>query len=305
MTRSLTAALAVALVAAFMAVPGATPAQARLVKELQVVRSGKLALAEDGNVKVYKLLLEGNKLIVLGDRDFFPPATRAALDQAVEKKLTVDIAGHLLIFNDQAPVFTLPVGRVEVKGLDMATAQAAPETAPSAPEPAPEAAPETARPEDKPQAAGNPEPIKDSMLKFNPSSTVGRALDNYAFFSKREWRMLEPGRAEFRGTIDLSSITEQDSRYVARLRSRNLGDTFKSIEFAAVLTLRGAGIVESGEPAMEAVFADGTRDRLVWKDPPNYYWDRIYRNRKIKLDYFLSKASLSPKYGKGMGPSGE
>jgi len=56
---------------------------------------------------------------------------------------------------------------------------------------------------------------------------------------------------------------------------------------------------------VDAVFEDGMKDRLIWKDPPNYYWDRIYRNRKIKFDYFLSKAALSPKYGKGMGPGGQ
>ncbi|WP_243358715.1 hypothetical protein [Fundidesulfovibrio terrae] len=266
----------------------AAPAQARLIKEMQVTRTGKIAVATEGSATVYRLMLENNKMIVVGDREFFPPATRAALDQAAERKLTVEIAGGLLIFNDQPPVFTLPLSKLDVRGLDMRA-----QSPPAAADPAASLA--------EPHASGDPEPFKSAKLKFNSSVTLGQALDNYAFFTSRSWRVLEPNKAEFRGEVDLSSITELDSRYVSRLNSKDLHDTFKSLTFVATINLKRGSSAECPDPSIEAVFQDGVRDRLVWKDPPTYYWERIYQNRKIKFDYFLSKAILNPKFGKGAG----
>jgi len=274
---SLMAALAAALFAGILS----EPAQARLIKEMQVTRSGKVAVVTDGQASVYRLLLANNKLVVIGDREFFPPATRAALDQAVERKLTVEIVGQMLIFNDQAPVFTLPLGKLDIKDLNPTfTSSPASPGAPAA-------------------DSGDAAPFMDAKLKYNASVPLGQALDSYAFFSSRSWKVLGPDKAEFRGEIDLSSITELDSRYVSRLLSKDLRETFKSLTFVAVVTLQG-GTASCPDPAVEAVFQDNVKDRLVWKDPPTYYWDRIYRNRKITVDYFLSKASLNPKYGKGI-----
>lgn len=276
------------ILAMLAATLSAAPAQARLIKEMQVTRTGKIAVATEGSATIYRLMLENNKMIVVGDREFFQPATRAALDQAAERKLTVEIAGGLLIFNDQAPVFTLPLSKLDVRGLDM-RAQSPSATA----EPAASVA--------EPHASGDPEPFKSAKLKFNSSVTLGQALDNYAFFTSRSWRVLEPNKAEFRGEVDLSSVTELDSRYVSRLNSKDLHDTFKSLTFVATINLKRGGSAECPDPSIEAVFQDGVRDRLVWKDPPTYYWERIYQNRKIKFDYFLSKAILNPKFGKGAG----
>jgi len=278
-----------ALAAALFAGPLNDPAQARLIKEMQVTRSGKVAVAAEGQTSVYRLILANNKLIVIGDREFFPPATRAALDQAVERKLTVEIVGQMLIFNDQAPVFTLPLGKLDIKDLSPAFTSS-PAPAVSSGEPAAD--------------SGEAAQFKDAKLKFNASVTLGQALDNYAFFSSRTWKVLGPDKAEFRGDIDLSSINELDSRYVDRLRSKDLRETFKSLTFVAVLTLQG-GSANCPDPAVEAVFQDGVKDRLVWKDPPTYYWDKIYRNKKLTVDYFLSKAALNPKYGKGMGQTAQ
>jgi hypothetical protein len=278
------------ILAVLAAALSAAPVHARLIKEMQVTRTGKVGVATEGQATVYRLLLENNKLIVLGDREFFPPVTRAALDQAVERKLTVEIVGHLLIFNDQAPVFTLPVSKVDVRGLDVHSQSQAPATTQ-------ESGPS--------QSSGDVEPFKTAKLKFNPSVTLGQALDNYGFFTSRSWKLLETGKAEFRGEVDLLSITELDSRYVERLRSKDLRETFKSITFVATLNLRSGGYADCPDPAVEAVFQDGTKDRLIWKDPSTYYWERIYLNRKIKFDYFLSKAALNPKYGKGLGASGQ
>jgi len=264
----------------------AGPVQARLVKEMQVTRTGKIGTAQDGQVTVYQLLLENNKLVVIGDREFFPPATRSALDQALEGKLTVEIAGHLLIFNDQNPVFALPLGRLEVRGLDTGARPHAPQAQPS-------------------ENQGDTSRFQEAALKSPAQPGLGKVLDGYAFFSSRSWKLLEPGKAEFRGEIDLSSISELDSHYVSRLRSKDLRDTFKSLAFVAVCSLRPDGAVDCPAPAVEAVFQDGVKDRLVWKDPPGYYWDRIIKNRKIKVDYFLSKAALNPKYGKGMASDGQ
>lgn len=277
--------LLAALAAVLFAGPLNEPAQARLVKEMQVTRTGKVALAAEGQASVYRLLLDNNKLIVIGDREFFPPATRAALDQAVERKLTVEIMGQLLIFNDQPPIFTLPLSKLDIKGLSASSASSASGA------PAPSAASST--------DSGDATAFKDAKLKSNASMTLGQALDNYAFFSSRSWKILGPDKAEFRGEIDLSSITELDSRYVSRLRSKELRETFTSLTFVAVVSLQG-GAANCPDPAVEAVFQDGVKDRLVWKDPPTYYWDKIYRNKKLTVDYFLSKAALSPKYGKGM-----
>lgn len=278
-----------ALAAALLAGPFNDPAQARLIKEMQVTRSGKVAVAAEGQTSVYRLLLANNKLIVIGDREFFPPATRAALDQAVERKLNVEIVGQMLIFNDQAPVFTLPLGKLEIKDLNPAFTSS-PAPAVSSGEPAAD--------------SGEAAQFKDAKLKFNASVTLGQALDSYAFFSSRTWKVLGPDKAEFRGEIDLSSITELDSRYVSRLRSKDLREVFKSLTFVAVVTLQG-GSANCPDPAVEAVFQDGVKDRLVWKDPPTYYWDKIYRNKKLTVDYFLSKAALNPKYGKGMSQAAQ
>lgn len=254
-------------------------AQARVVKEMQVTRTGKVSQTQEGNTTAYRLLLEGNRLIVIGDREFFQPATRAALDQAVAKKLSVEIAGHLLIHNDQPPVFALPLTKLDIKGLDFkATAQTA-----AAPAPA--------------QDAGA-DAFKEAKLRNSATLTLGQALDAYSFFSSRSWRVIDASKAEFRGEIDPGSITESDSRHVERLRSKNVGDTLASITFVAMVTLQGAAAT-APDPAVEVVFQDGTKDRLVWKNPPGYYWDRIYRNKKISLDYFLSKAARNPKYGRG------
>jgi len=274
--------MARAVLLAFLAVVlAAGSVQARLVKEMQVTRTGRIGTAQDGQVTVYQLLLENNKLVVVGDREFFPPATRAALEQALERKLTVEIAGHLLIFNDQNPVFALPLGRLDVKGLDTGAKPQA---------------------QQQPQAEdqGDTSRFQEAALKSPPLPGVGKVLGAYAFFASHSWKLLEPGKAEFRGEIDLSSISELDSQYISRLRSKDLRDTFKSLAFVGVFTLRPDGAVDCPAPAVEAVFLDGVKDRLVWKDPPGYYWDRIAKNRKIKVDYFLSKAALNPKYGRGM-----
>lgn len=281
MKRSLSLAVLAVMIAA-------TAVQARLIKEMQVTRTGKAVQAQEGGATVYRLSMEGNKVIVIGDREFFPPATRAALDQAVEKKLTVEIAGHLLIFNDQQPVFALPLGKLDVKGLDMSARSG------SQPQPAAFTPPAE-------QVTGDVTPFREGKLKTHTGAPLGQALDNYPFFSARSWKLLEPGKAEFKGEIDLSSITELDSRYVERLKSKDLRESFKSLTFVAVLTLKPGGVVECPDPAVESVLLDGTKDRMVWKDPPTYYWERIFSNRKIKVDYFLSKAAINPKYGKGMG----
>jgi len=274
------------VLAALAALLLAAPAQARVVKEMQVTRTGKVASAMEDQVTVYRLMLDNGKMIVIGDREFFGPAGRAALDQAVERKLTVEISGHLLIHNDQAPMFTLPLEKLDVRGL---SAQPAAVQA-SAPE--------------QGQAAGEAAQFKAARLRVDKSAPLGQALDAYSFFSSRSWQALGPNKAEFRGEIDLGSVTEADSRYVARLNSKNLQDTFKSITFVAQLNLHPDGTMDSPDPALEAVFLDGSKDRLALKEPPNYYWDRIFKNRKIKLDYFLNKAALNPKYGKGAGSAG-
>jgi hypothetical protein len=274
--------------AALAVLMAATAVQARLIKEMQVTRTGKAVQVQEGGAAVYKLTMEGNKLIVIGDREFFPPATRAALDQAVEKKLTVEIAGHLLIFNDQPPVFALPLGKLEVKGLDLSAKPG------SQPLPAAFAPPAE-------QVTGDVTPFKEGKLKTHAGAPLGQVLEHYPFFAARSWKLLEPGKAEFRGEIDLLSITELDSRYVERLKSKDLRDTFKTLTFVAILTLKPGGVVECPDPAVESVLQDGTRDRMIWKDPPTYYWERIFGNRKLKVDYFLSKAAINPKYGKGMG----
>ncbi len=255
------------------------PAQARLIKEMQVTRTGKVTLAQEDQVQAYRLNLDNGKYIVLGDQQFFGPATRAALDQAVERKLTVEVAGHLLIFNDQAPVFTLPLGRLDVKGLSATPAPGRQDAA-------------------EQSAGGDPAPFKAAKLKTHKAAPLGQALDGYAFFTSKAWKVENPRKAEFRGEIDLASVTAQDSRYVSRLLSPDLRDTFRSVTFVAPLAVTADGVLESSEPAVEVVFLDGTKDRLVWKEPPGYYWDRIFANRKIKLDYFLSKAAQNPKYGK-------
>ncbi|MFP5240091.1 MAG: hypothetical protein ACLGQW_09695 [Acidobacteriota bacterium] len=278
------------VLAALAALLLAAPVQARVVKEMQVTRTGKVAAVTEDQATVYRLMLDNGKMIVIGDREFFGPAGRAALDQAVERKLTVEISGHLLIHNDQPPMFTLPLERLDVRGL---SAQAPGQT--SGQTPAASA---------QEQQSGDAAPFKAAKLRFDKSAPLGQALDAYAFFSSRNWQVLGANKAEFKADIDLSSVSPTDSRFIARLNSPNLQDTFKSITFVAQITLHADGTADCPDPALEAVFQDGSKDRLVLKEPPNYYFDRILKNRKIKLDYFLSKAALNPKYGKGAGSAG-
>ncbi|WP_243440069.1 hypothetical protein [Fundidesulfovibrio soli] len=276
------------VLAALAALLLAAPVQARVVKEMQVTRTGKVAAVTEDQVTVYRLMLDNGRMIVIGDKAFFGPAGRAALDQAVERKLTVEISGHLLIHNDQPPMFTLPLERMDVRGL-------------SAQAPASVQSPAASVQE---QQSGDAAPFKAAKLRFDKSAPLGQALDAYAFFSSRSWQVQGANKAEFKADLDLSSVSETDSRFIARLNSKNLQDTFKSITFVAQIVLHADGTADCPDPALEAVFQDGTKDRLVLKEPPNYYFDRIYKNRKIKLDYFLSKAALNPKYGKGAGTAG-
>ncbi|WP_243311365.1 hypothetical protein [Fundidesulfovibrio agrisoli] len=280
------------VLAALAALLLAAPVQARVVKEMQVTRTGKVATVTEDQVTVYRLMLDNGKMIVIGDREFFGPAGRAALDQAAERKLTVEISGHLLIHNDQPPMFTLPLEKMDVRGL---SAQAPSTTQVAAQAPA-ASAPE--------QQSGDAAPFKAAKLRFDKSAPLGQALDAYAFFTSRSWQVLSASKAEFKADIDLSSVSQTDSRFIARLKSPNVQDTFKSITFVAQITLHPDGTADCPDPALEAVFLDGAKDRLVLKEPPNYYFDRILKNRKIKLDYFLSKAALNPKYGKGAGSAG-
>ena len=134
---------------------------------------------------------------------------------------------------------------------------------------------------------------------------LGQILDSYAFFSARNWRVVEPGKsAEFRGEMNISDYNEADTRAIDRLKSKNLQDTFRSLTFVAPMTLAG-DTADSPEPYVEAVFQDGSKERQVWKDPPYYYWDRISKNRKIKIDYFINRAVQNPKYGRSQNPANQ
>lgn len=261
----------------------AASVQARLVKEMEVTRSGKLTLVNDPQGRFYQLLLKNNKLIVLGDPDSFGPVTRAALDQAVQEGLQVEITGHLLIFNDLTPMYALPVKKIDIKGLHGQSA-----TPVVAPIPAVQADP------------AEVELFRNAKLKYNKAVTVAQALDGYAFFSARSWKVLEPGKsAEFRGELNMNDYSVLDSKLFERLKSQTLSDTFRSMTLVIPFTLSADGVADSAEPVVEAVFLDGFKERMVWKDPPTYYLERVTKNRKIKIDYFLSRASLNPRYGKG------
>lgn len=260
--------------------------QARLVKEMEVTRSGKLTLVSDPQGSAYQLLLKNNKLVTLGDPEFFGPVTRAALDQAVQEGLQVEITGHLLIFNDQTPMFGLPVKKIDIKGLRFKTDEQA---VASASEPSGASAAEI-------------EPFLNAKLKYNKNLTVGQVLDGYSFFSERSWKVLEPGKAaEFRGELNLNEYSELDSKLFERLKSRNLPDTFRSITLVLPLRLNPEGLADSPDPVVEGVLQDGSKERMVWKDPPTYYLERLTKNRKIRIDYLLNRAALNPKYGKGTG----
>lgn len=273
------------LLAALAVAAFAVSAQARLIKEMEVTRTGKLVSSGDQSGGGYTLTLESNKTIALGDKESFGPATRQVLDQAAAQKLPVEITGHLLIFNDQSPVFALPLKKIEVKGFkaqDQASSSATRQEQPAAP-----------------VEKGDPGPFKEAFLKGTKRINLGLALEGYAYFMAKTWKVTEPGKtAEFRGEINIDDYTQRDSKYFARLKSKDMRDIFRSLTFVATLTLTGNGQATSSDPYVEAVFLDGSKDKLLWKEPPNYYWDRIAANRKIKIDYFLGKAAQNPKYGR-------
>ena len=275
------------LLAVLTVVVLAATAQARLIKEMEVTRTGKLVSAGDEHTGGYVLVLDNNKSITLGDRDNFGPATRIMFDQALAQKLAVEITGHLLLFNDQQPVFALPLKKIDVKGY----------------KPEAQAAAQTSQAQVLPPAQdlGDAGPFKAAALKSNKALNVGLILDGYAFFNSRTWKVTEPGKsAEFRGEFNLDDYSEQDSKFFARLKSKDLRETFRSMTFVAQLNLTGSGLAEGPDPYVEAIYQDGGKEKMIWKDPPTYYWDRIGANKKIKIDYFLSRAAQNPKYGKGM-----
>jgi hypothetical protein len=260
---------------------GSTLAQARLVKEMEITTACKIDLKTEDQTSWYEIVTQNNKHYVLGDREFFGPATRQALDEAAKRELSAEITGHLLIYNDQEPIFALPLRKIDIKGLNLQVAAQEPNQPASA-------------------ASGDAAAFKTARLKSNKTTTLDHALNDYAFFTNRGWKVLTPGQeAEFRGELNLMDYSDKDTKMIERLKSRNLADTFRSITFVAPVTLSGPGVADSPDPYVEAVLQDGTRDRLVWKEPAGYYWDRIFKQRKIKIDYFISKAAQNPNYGKG------
>ena len=56
--------------------------------------------------------------------------------------------------------------------------------------------------------------VKNGTLSFDKSTTVGKALDRYKYFKKTEWKSSKTDNdrtfVEFRGNIDVSSITARD-----------------------------------------------------------------------------------------------
>ncbi|GAB6036388.1 hypothetical protein JCM15519_09470 [Fundidesulfovibrio butyratiphilus] len=271
------------LVAALTVALFAVSAQARLIKEMEVTRTGKLTSSGEQSGGGYTLVLDNNKTIALGDKESFGPATRQVLDQAAAQKLSVEITGHLLIFNDQSPVFALPLKKIDVKGF----------------KPQDQASPAQKEQAAAPAEKGDPGPFKEAFLKGSKRINLGLALEGYAYFISKTWKVTEPGKtAEFRGEINIDDYSSRDSKYFSRLKSKDMRDIFRSLTFVANLNLTGNGQATSSDPYVEAVYLDGAKDKLIWKDPPNYYWDRIAANRKIKIDYFLNKAAQNPKYGK-------
>jgi len=87
---------------------------ARLIKEMQVTRSGKVGTTVMNEATVYGLMLPNKKTVLIGDRAFFPPSTQTLLDQAAQQGLIVKVTGQLLIHSSQPAVFSLPLDSLEL-----------------------------------------------------------------------------------------------------------------------------------------------------------------------------------------------
>ena len=259
-----------------------------VVKEMQATRSGTLETKTLDQVTVYQLMLPNDKAIVIGDRAFFPPATQAMLDQAVKRKLTVTVTGQLLVHGNKQPaVFTLPLASLEVAGLE-------------APPPPPQPAP-TGTPEGNPAGQQlTPAEAQRAQLFENARLTptappLGKALNDYPYFTSRSWRLLDPNRAEFRGGIDPAAALPGDKRLMRRLRTRDLAAIFKSVTFATEISLAADGTAESKNVTLEATLQDGSKIQASPKDASSFF-DRIFNNRKLKLDSILEIAAQNPNY---------
>jgi len=252
---------------------------------MQVTRSGTLETKTLDQVTVYQLMLPNDKAIVIGDRAFFPPTTQAMLDQAIKRKLTVTVTGQLLVHGNKQPaVFTLPLASLEVAGL---------EAPPPPPQPAPTG--NLAGQQLTPAEAQRAQLFENARL--TPTAPpLGKALNDYPYFTARSWRLLDPNRAEFRGEIDPAASLPGDKRIMRRLRTRDLPAILKSVTFVAEIVLSAdGGTAESKNVTLQATLQDGSKIQASPKDAPSYF-DRIFNNRKLKLDPILEKAAENPNY---------
>jgi hypothetical protein len=254
---------------------------------MQVTRSGKVETTALDQATVYQLRLPNNKTIAIGDRAFFDPATQALLDQAATEKLTTKITGQMLIFSDQGAVFTLPLAGVEVPG--HGTPQKTPLSS---------ADPAQSAPQEGLQR------FKNARLTPN-SPALSAALDKYAFFASHAWRLLDPNQAEFRGEIALSAYKPSDSRFMRHLNTQDLTAIFKSVAFVTDISLSPDGSAECKNTAFQALFQDGSQTQAAPSENTSSLFDRISRNRKLKLDPILLQAAANPHYGATPSQTGQ
>jgi len=271
-----------AILAVLLLMTGA--GHARLIKEMQVTRSGKVETTTLDQVSVYQLRLPNNKTIIIGDRAFFEPAVQTLLDQAAKEKLATKITGQMLIFSNQGAVFTLPLANIEVTGLKTPKQQ----PVSSADQPAPS---DLRRFKDARLAPGSP--------------PLGAVLDNYAFFASRAWRLLDPSQAEFRGEMLLSAYKPGDSRFMRHLSTQDLNAIFKSVTLVADISLSPDGGAECKNAAFQALFQDGSQTQAPPDEGIPTLLGRISRNRKLKLDPILIQAAANPHYNTAPSPTGQ
>jgi len=264
---------------------------ARLIKEMQVTRSGTVEIKTLDQATVYQLMLPNNKAIVIGDRSFFQPATQAMLDQAAQRQLTVTLTGEMLVYNhNQPPVFTLPLANIAVAGLETPQPQSPP---------ADNAATRALSPEEAQRAQ------QFENARLSPQTPpLAQAMNDYPFFTARSWRLVDADNAEFRGELDPASWTVGDKHLMRKLRAKDPRDIFKSITFVAKISLSPEGKAECKNVALEAELQDGSKIQ----GPPklaSFFFDRIFHHHALKIDSVLAQAAENPNYGTTAAPTAQ
>lgn len=122
--------------------------------------------------------------------------------------------------------------------------------------------------------------VKDGVLEFDKSVTVGNAYDNYKYFEKKEWSSFETEQkrnvVEFKGTLPVADIVKKidyDFKFFT-------SDYISSIEYTTQFTISADGeSFEINYSGLKIKHKDGKEEPI--KDSGMTMVESIYKNKLI------------------------